>query len=173
VQAGGEARDVDLVGAFERAAYELSIDASLRDIEVVTTSHHKHRGSIELRVVIDKPGGVDVATCERISRKLNTALDGHPEPYTLSVESAGLDRPLLRPADYQRFVGSNVKLTTDIMVRGAKTHRGRLEGLRGTNVILMQKDGELPLPLALIKHANIEYDPRADLTKEKKERRHR
>jgi ribosome maturation factor RimP len=171
VQAGDEARDV--IGAFERAAYELSVDASLRDVEVVTTSHHKHRGSIEFRVVIDKPGGVDVATCERIAHKLNAALDHYPQMYTLSVESAGLERPLLRPADYQRFIGSNVKLTTDIMVRGAKTHRGRLEGLRGTNVILTQKDGELPLPLTLIKHANLEYDPRADLAKEKKERRHR
>ncbi len=171
MQAGDEARDV--IGAFERAAYELSVDGSLRDVEIVSTSHHKHRGSIEFRVVIDKPGGVDVATCERISRRLNAALEAYPELYTLSVESAGLERPLLRPADYERFIGSNVKLTTDIMVRGAKTHRGRLEGLRGTNVILTQKDGELPLPLTLIKHANVEYDPRADLTKEKKERRHR
>ncbi|HEY1729501.1 MAG TPA: hypothetical protein VGG22_14070 [Candidatus Baltobacteraceae bacterium] len=171
MQAGGEARD--LIGAFERAAHELTVDASLRDIEVVQTSHHKHRGSIEFRVVIDKAGGVDVATCERISRKLNAALEQYPDLYTLSVESAGLERPLLRPADYTRFIGSNVKLTTDIMVRGAKTHRGRLEGLRGTNVILTQKNGELPLPLTLIKHANLEFDPRADLTKEKKERRHR
>ena len=171
MQADGEARD--LIGAFERAADELSIDASLRDVEVVSTSHHKHRGSVELRVVIDKPGGVDVATCERISHKLNATLDRYPDLYTLSVESAGLERPLLRPADYERFIGSNVKLKTDIMVRGAKTHRGRLQGLRGTNVILAQKDGELPLPLTLIKHANVEFDPRADLTKEKKERRYR
>ena len=171
MQAGGEARD--LIGAFERAAHELSFDPALQGIELISTSHHKHRGSTELRVIIDKPGGVDVATCERISRKLNAALDMYPELYTLSVESAGLERPLLRPADYERFVGHSVKLTTDIMVRGAKTHRGRLEGLRGTNVILAQRDGELPLPLALIKHANIEFDPRADLTREKKERRHR
>jgi ribosome maturation factor RimP len=171
VHATGDARD--LIGAFERAAHELPFDASFKEVEIIQALHHKHRGSIELRLVIDKPGGVDVATCERISRRLNAALDGYPELYTLSVESAGLERPLLRPADYERFIGSNVKLTTDIMVRGAKTHRGRLEGLRGTNVILTQKDGELPLPLTLIKHANIEFDPRADLTKEKKERRHR
>jgi ribosome maturation factor RimP len=171
VHAAGEERD--LIGAFERAADELPFDASLRGVEVISTSHRKHRGSVEFRVVIDKPGGVDVATCERISRKLNAALDSYPDLYSLSVESAGLERPLLRPADYQRFIGQSVKLTTDIMVRGAKTHRGRLEGLRGTNVILTQKNGELPLPLALIKHANVEYDPRADLTKEKKERRHR
>jgi len=162
-----------MVGAFERAAHELSNDASLRDIELVSTSAQRHRDSVELRVVIDKPGGVDVATCERISRKLGSALEQFPALYTLSVESAGLNRPLLRPADYDRFIGSNVKLTTDITVRGAKTHRGRLEGLRGTNVILAQPDGELPLPLTLIKHANVEYDAREDLRKDKQERRKR
>jgi ribosome maturation factor RimP len=171
VHAGGEAPD--MIGAFERAAHELEADVAFRGIEILTTTAHRRRGSVELRVVIDKPGGVDVATCERISRKLNAALDRYPTPYTLSVESAGLNRPLLRPADYQRFIGQSVKLTTDITVRGAKTHRGILAGLRGTNVILTQKDGELPLPLTLIKHANLEYDVRADLTKEKKERRHK
>jgi len=162
---------MELISAFERAAHDLSFDASLGGVELVSTSAHRHRDSVELRVVIDKPGGVDIATCERISRKLGAALDGYSDLYTLSVESAGLERPLVRPADYERFAGSNVKLTTEIIVRGAKTHRGRLSGLRGTNVILTQADGELPLPLALIKHANVEYDARADLTKEKRERR--
>ena len=164
---------VELIGAFERAAHDLSADASLADVELISTSAHRHRDSVELRVVIDKPGGVDIATCERISRKLGAALEHYADPYTLSVESAGLERPLLRPSDYQRFTGSNVKLTTEIMVRGAKTHRGRLAGLRGTNVILTQADGELPLPLSLIKHANVEYDARADLTKDKQERKRR
>jgi ribosome maturation factor RimP len=128
---------------------------------------------VELRLVIDKPGGVDVATCERISHKLNAALERYPDPYTLSVESAGLERALVRPSDYERFVGSNIKLRTDIAIRGAKTHRGRLAGVRGTNVVLTQSDGELPVPLQLIKHANVEYDFRADLSKEKRERRNR
>lgn len=169
MHAGGDYADV--IGAFERAANDLSHDASLREIEFVSTSAHRHRGSVELRLVIDKPGGVDIETCERISRKLGAALDRFGDAFTLSVESAGLERPLIRPADYERFAGSNVKLTTGITIRGAKTHRGRLAGLRGTNVILTQPEGELPLPLELIKHANIEYDVRADLTREKRERR--
>ncbi|MBV8074268.1 MAG: hypothetical protein JO140_02475, partial [Candidatus Eremiobacteraeota bacterium] len=78
-----------------------------------------------------------------------------------------------RPADYERFVGSNVKLTTSLTIAGAKTHRGRLAGVRGTNVVLQQSGGELPIPLSVIKAANLEYDVRADLTKEKQERRRR
>ena len=162
---------MELTRAFERAAHDLSADASLADVELVSTSAHRHRGSVELRVVIDKRGGVDIATCERISRKLGAALEGFTDLYTLSVESAGLERPLVRPSDYERFVGSNIKLTTQITIHGAKTHRGRLSGVRGSNVILTQTQGELPVPLSLIKHANVEYDARADLTKEKQERR--
>jgi ribosome maturation factor RimP len=162
-----------LVETFERVAEELNVDVALSGVEVVKISAQRRHGSVELRLVIDKPGGVDVATCERISHKINAALDRYPDPYTLWVESVGLERPLVRPADYERFIGSNVKLRTDIAIRGAKTHRGRLAGVRGTNVVLAQPDGELPVPLALIKHANVEYDPRADLMKEKRERRHR
>jgi len=162
-----------LVDTFERLAGQLGQDASLGDVEVVRASTHRRRGLVELRLIIDKPGGVDVATCERISHWFNAALDAFRDPYTLSVESAGLERPLVRPADYERFIGSNVKLTTQIVVKGAKTHRGRLLGVRGTNVILIQGEGELPIPLVLIKHANVEYDFRADLKKEKRERRHK
>lgn len=162
-----------LVETFERVAADLGRDAALREVEVIKTSAHRRRGQVELRLVIDKAGGVDVATCERISHKINTALDGYADPYTLSVESVGLERPLTRPSDYERFIGSNVKLRTDIAIHGAKTHRGRLVGVRGTNVVLTQTQGELPVPLVLIKHANVEYDVRADLKKEKQERRHR
>jgi ribosome maturation factor RimP len=160
-------------GTFERVTHELSSDAALAHVEIVSTSAHRRHSLVELRVVIDKPGGVDVATCERISHKLNSALDAYDEKYTLSVESAGLERPLVRPADYERFIDSNIKLTTSIVVRGAKTHRGRLLGMRGTNVVLAQPEGELPIPLTLIKHANVEYDFRADLRREKRERRHK
>jgi len=78
-----------LVETFERIAAELGQDAALHGIEVVKTSAHRRHGETELRLVIDKPGGVDVATCERISHKVNAALDGFADPYTLSVESVG------------------------------------------------------------------------------------
>ena len=122
-------------------------------------------------MVIDAPSGVDLALCERIAARINGALDERPEPYTLEVESPGLDRPLVRPADYERFVGQNVRVLTTLAVNGAKTHRGKLAGLRGTAVILVTPDGELPLPLEMIKAANLDVDIRADLARGKRERR--
>jgi ribosome maturation factor RimP len=162
-----------IIEAFERIAHGLPTDAAFRDVEIVSTSARRQRDGFVLRLIIDRPGGIDVATCEHISRRLNSELDRFADPYTLSVESAGLERPLVRPSDYERFRGSAVKLTTTLAIGGAKTHRGRLAGIRGTNVMLSREQGELPIPLALIKHANIEYDIRADLTKAKRERRHK
>lgn len=169
MRATGEAPDV--IGAFERIAHELPADAAFREVEVVSTSAHRRRGGVDLKLVIDKTGGVDMATCERISRRVNAGLEPYTGPYTLSVESAGLDRPLVRPSDYSRFIGSNVKVTTTLAIGGAKTHRGRLAGVRGTNVVLIRDSGELPIPLTIIKGANLEYDVRADLARAKRERR--
>jgi hypothetical protein len=58
-----------------------------------------------------------------------------------------------------------------LTVNGAKTHRGILRGVRGDAVILETEKGELPLPIATIKSANLEYDPRTDLQRDKRERK--
>jgi ribosome maturation factor RimP len=107
-------------------------------------------------------------TVERAAAYINAALEPIPDLYTLEVESAGVDRPLVKPADYDRFAGNDVKIVTTLTIASAKTHRGRLVGLRDANVILATKSGELPLPLAAIKSANIEYDIRADLQRAKR-----
>ncbi len=157
--------------AFERVVHDLSHEPALADVEIVTASAHKHRRDTALHVVVDKDGGVDVATCERIAARINAALDAFPDDrYTLEVESAGLDRPLVKPGDYQRFSGRDAKVVTTLAIENAKTHRGRLEGVRGTNVILVRDGKELPIPLAVVKSANLEYDVRADLTRAKREK---
>lgn len=132
---------------------------------------HVHRGNATLRVTIDRTGGVDLALCERIAARINATLEPLDESYTLEVESAGLDRPLTRPADYERFAGQSARIVTSLTVNGAKTHRGTLRGLRGEVVVLETEQGELPLPMATIKSANLEYDPRADLQRDKRERK--
>jgi ribosome maturation factor RimP len=157
--------------AFERVIHDLPQQPDLRDVEIVTASAHKHRRDTALHVVVDKDGGVDVATCERIAALINAALDAFPDDqYTLEVESAGLDRPLVKPGDYERFSGRDAKIVTTLAIESAKTHRGRLLGVRGTNVILVRDGKELPIPLAVVKSANLEYDVRADLTRAKREK---
>ncbi|MDQ2680943.1 MAG: hypothetical protein M3Y21_07980 [Candidatus Eremiobacteraeota bacterium] len=157
--------------AFERAVDELSHDSMFADVEFV--AHHARRNgrTTSLVVMVDREGGVDISLCGRIAAILNAKLEDSDDPYTLEVESAGLSRPLTRPGDYERFKGKAVKVLTTLLVKGGKTHRGTLRGVRGTNVILETTKGELPLPLATIKSANIEYDIRADLKREKEERK--
>ncbi|HEV8020833.1 MAG TPA: ribosome maturation factor RimP [Candidatus Lustribacter sp.] len=158
--------------AFERVVHAIPHEPAFRAIEIVTTSIHPGR-TTALLVMVDREGGLDIATCERVAARINVALDAFPDEYTLEVTSAGVDRPLVKPADYDRFSGRNVKVVTTLPIGNAKTHRGELAGLRGTNVILRTGAGgatELPIPIATIKSANLEYDIRADLQRAKREK---
>ena len=68
--------------------------------------------------------------CVNVSREVGTILDVEdaiPGSYTLEVSSPGLDRKLIRAADYERFTGSRIKLTTQQPVNGNRHFEGRLE----------------------------------------------
>jgi ribosome maturation factor RimP len=84
-----------------------------------------------LRIFIDKPGGVTHEDCANFSREVGTILDVEDvvpgDSYLLEVSSPGLDRKLSRAADYERFIGSRVKLTTRNPVNGSRHFEGRLE----------------------------------------------
>jgi ribosome maturation factor RimP len=161
-----------LGNAFERELDAIAHDRAFAGVEIVHFAVKPKHGSTSLRVTIDKEGGVDLATCEAIASRLNAALEAFADPYSLEVESAGLERPLVRPADYDRFKGMRARVVTSLTINGAKTHRGTLAGLRGENAVLLTDGGELLLPLATVKSAHLEYDPRQDLKRNKRERKH-
>jgi ribosome maturation factor RimP len=160
-----------LVDAFSRAIDDIAHDTRFAGVEIVQHSARRGRHTTQLTLTIDREGGVDLATCERIAGTINARLDSFEDRYTLEVESAGLNRPLTKPGDYERFAGRDAKIVTSLLVQGSKTHRGVLRGVRGTNVILETSKGELPLPLATIDRANLEYDVRSDLRRDKKQRK--
>ncbi len=88
-----------------------------------------------LRVYVDQPGGVGLAECERASRALSAALDGMDAAaaagaaaYTLEVSSPGLDRPLRKPADFERFAGQRAAVRTRAPRQGSRSFIGILEG---------------------------------------------
>ena len=161
------------IEAFERVVHALPHQPEFRTIEIVTAVARPGRHETPLAVTVDREGGVDMMTCERIAARINVSLDAFTDPYTLEVSSAGVNRPLVRAGDYERFSGKNVRIVTTQPLNNAKTHRGMLAGLRGDDVILRTgKDEatELRIPLAAIKTANIEYDIRADLARAKREK---
>ena len=97
---------------------------TLWDVEYV-----KEAGTWYLRVLVDKEGGVDILDCEAISRKLSDLLD-EVDPiegsYTLEVGSAGAERALKRPGDFQRYLGSPVLVKLYRNLDGRKEFAGSL-----------------------------------------------
>lgn len=108
--------------------------ASSGGLEVVEIELRGGGKSRMLRVFVDKPAGVTHEDCANFSREFGTILDVEDAvpggSYVLEVSSPGLDRKLTRPADYERFVGSRIKLMTRRPVNGNRHFDGRLESLR-------------------------------------------
>lgn len=105
---------------------------SLWDVEYV-----REAGSWYLRIFIDKEGGVDIMDCERISRRLDPILDeADPitDSYTFEVGSAGIERELKRPSDFEQFMGSEIELRLYQAVDGSKVFIGELAGYENGDV---------------------------------------
>ncbi|HEV8385669.1 MAG TPA: ribosome maturation factor RimP [Candidatus Acidoferrales bacterium] len=112
-----------------------------------------------LRVYIDKPGGVSHSDCEALSKQLSVILDVEdlvPGPgYILEVSSPGLDRKLVKPADYERFVGRLARITLDTPVENSKFFEGRLAGISGDTVQIEVQGRRIGLPYAAIRKAHL------------------
>jgi ribosome maturation factor RimP len=105
--------------------------ASSQGLEVIEVELRGSGKARMLRIFIDKPAGVTHEDCANVSREVGTILDVEDAmpggQYTLEVSSPGLDRKLSRPADFERFRGSRVKLTTRDEINGNRHFEGRLE----------------------------------------------
>src|SRR5436305_13444734 len=99
-----------------------------------------------------------VGDCADISRTVSALLDV-ADPiagaYTLEVSSPGIDRPLVRPEDYDRFAGFEAKLELSHPLSGRKRFRGRLLGRAGDSVRLIAEIGEVHVPLSAIARAKL------------------
>ncbi len=117
--------------------------AASSGLEVVEVELRGGGKSRMLRVFLDKPAGVTHEDCAQFSREFGTLLDVEDVvpggSYVLEVSSPGLDRKLVKAADYERFAGNRVKLMTREPVNGNRHFEGRLESLR---------DGRLTLDLS-------------------------
>ncbi len=125
--------------------------------ELVGVEYHGGRRAL-LRLYIDREGGVSVEDCQRVSRQVSGLLDVEdpiPGPYTLEVSSPGLDRPLFRAEDFQRFAGREVRIRTDVPLEGRRNFRGVLRGLRGGEVLVEVDGAEFALPVERIEQARL------------------
>ena len=99
------------------------------------------RGGL-LRVFIDAPKGISVEDCARVSNHLSRALAVEGIDYErLEVSSPGLDRPLKRLEDYQRFAGQMASVRLKLPLQGRRRYEGRLQGVEDGE-ILLEVEGE-------------------------------
>jgi ribosome maturation factor RimP len=117
-----------------------------------------------VRVFIDKPNGVDVEDCARVSNHLTRLFAVEEIDFDrLEVSSPGLDRPVKQLADFARFAGQEAQLTLAAPVDGAKRIKGILRGSEGGNVLVETTAGVKSFPFGTISRARLV--PAIDWTK--------
>ena len=141
-----------------------------KGFELVLLEYRREERDMVLRLFVDKEGGITLDDCAEISREVSVLLeveDPISSAYRLEVSSPGIDRPLTRPADYERFRSRLAKIKMarkcDPDQRGQqrKTFVGKLLGLSDGLVLLEQTDkkgGIVELPLCDIERANLEIE---------------
>ena len=114
--------------------------------ELWDTEYVREAGQWFLRLYLDKAGGVDILDCENVSRKVSDLLD-EVDPivgsYVFEVSSAGAERQLKRPSDFERFIGSPVLVKTYQNRDGRKEFPGVLKGYEDGDILLQMGTQEL------------------------------
>jgi ribosome maturation factor RimP len=109
-----------------------------------------------VRVFIDKDGGVDVEDCARVSQHLTRLFAVENVDYErLEVSSPGLDRPLRKAADYERFRGQEATLVLREKRNDTRKVRGVLGGMDGAEALVETEAGTVRIPLDLIERARL------------------
>lgn len=133
----------------------------LEEYELVEVEFLREQGRRVLRVTIDKPGGIQLADCEKVNKALDGYLD-EKDPiegsYNLEVSSPGVERPLKKRADYERFAGREARVYTYApIIRGSKKLEGVLRGLQGEELLLEVAGEEVAIPLDRISKAHLVF----------------
>ena len=127
-------------------------------MELVHVEFLRAPGGRTLRIYLDRPGGVSLDDCARVSRQIGDYLDVGMEevgPYNLEVSSPGPERPLSKAGDYERFKGFRAKISTFETLDGRKNFTGILDGVSGEDILLRLNDNTIGIPLNAIRRARL------------------
>jgi len=101
-------------------------------MDLIHVEYQREMGGRVLRLYVDKPGGVTLGDCQALSAQLGDILDlklDTLDAYTLEVSSPGIDRPVSRLADFEKFTGVLAKIKTATPINGQKNFKGILSGI--------------------------------------------
>ena len=133
--------------------------AAAMGMEVVLTEVKGSGNRSILRVFIDQPGGISLDDCERFSKRFSVLLDVEdwiPSSYVLEVSSPGLDRPLIKETDFQRFAGKSAKIRTRLPLQGQRSFKGKILGAcQGRVIMELDQAKRVEISLTEIEKANL------------------
>lgn len=116
-----------------------------------------------LRLYIDGAAGIGLDDCERVSKEVSGVLDVEDpirSAYRLEVSSPGLDRPLVKPAHFERFAGQRARVQLLAPLNGRRRFAGAIRGVAGGVLTLDTEEGIAEIPLSEIDRARLvpDYD---------------
>jgi ribosome maturation factor RimP len=157
-------RDIAEIGLSDAKLTQL-LQPLVEDLgyEFVGLEHSSNPKNPALLIYIDKPGGIAVDDCERVSREVAALLDVEdpiPGHYNLEVSSPGLDRPLFTLEQFERFRGERVQLSLYAPLEGRRKFKGLILGADNGKVRLEQDGTEVELEMGNIAKARLvpDYD---------------
>ena len=128
------------------------------------------RDGMTLQVMAERANGtITVEDCAAISRRLSPVLDAHdplPGRYRLEVSSPGIDRPLVRPSDFRDWTGHAAKIEMQHAIAGRKRFSGRIAGVEGDEVKILERDGGQSIKLEFARIAEARLVLTDDLIRE-------
>lgn len=138
------------------------IEPTIRDLGFELVQVRMMGGARRTLQVMAEPadGGrtMTVDDCAAISRAVSAVLDV-ADPiegaYSLEVSSPGIDRPLVRPVDFERFSGFEAKVECEPAVQGRKRFKGLLRGLEGTEVVIEEAGARMSIPFESVRKAKL------------------
>lgn len=151
------------VGLVERVTEIIEPVIAALGFELVHVEIAGGRQGMILRVLVDKPGGVTVDDCARVSERIGVVLDVEdpiPHRYVLEVCSPGIERGLYRRSDYQRFAGRVVRIETWEPLEGRRHFVGELLGIEGDEVTVRERElkREVVIPYPKIRKAHLAFE---------------
>ncbi|MBI4445818.1 MAG: ribosome maturation factor RimP [Acidobacteria bacterium] len=128
--------------------------------ELVHVNFQPRGAASILRVYIDKPGGINLDDCGRVSKHLSVLLDVEdviPHSYVLEVSSPGIERPLFKEEDYHRFKGQEIRLVATEKIDGRTHFTGWIRAVSGGIVDLECENEIVHIPFSKVRRANLIY----------------
>jgi len=144
----------------QKAEYIVEPHASKMGLNIVDIEYLQDGAYMFMRIYIEKEDGdISLEECATLSNAIEDKVgELVPDKFFLEVSSPGLERPLKKEKDFERFVGSKVKLILKHKIEDNRNYTGILQSFSNSTIVLVVEGTELEIPYEEVKKANLVFE---------------